>query len=45
MIDKIKRIVALAVCVCLLVSLAACGHEKASEISELSAETSQEEKK
>lgn len=38
MIDKIKRIVALAVCVCLLVSLAACGHEKASEISELSAE-------
>lgn len=34
----IKKIVALAVCVCLLVSLAACGHEKASEISELSAE-------
>lgn len=43
--DKIKRIFALAVCACLLVSLAACGHEDKSEISELSAETSQEEKK
>lgn len=43
--DKIKRIFALAVCACLLVSLAACGHEDESEISELSAETSQEEKK
>ena len=38
MIDKIKRIVALAVCMCLIVSLAACGHENESEISELSAE-------
>lgn len=38
MIDKIKRIIALAVCVYLLVSLAACGHENESEISELSAE-------
>lgn len=41
----IKKIFALTVCMCLIVSLAACGHENESEISELSAETSQEEKK
>lgn len=43
--DIIKRIFALTVCMCLVVSLAACGHENASEISELSAGKSQEEKK
>ena len=42
--DIIKRFLALAVCMCLIVSLTACGHENASEISELSAEISQEEK-
>ena len=41
----IKKIFALTVCMCLIVSLAACGHENESEISELSAEISQEEKK
>lgn len=34
----IKKIFALTVCMCLIVSLAACGHENESEISELSAE-------
>ena len=41
----IKKVFALTVCMCLIVSLAACGHENESEISELSAEISQEEKK
>ena len=41
----IKRIITLALCICLMFSLTACGQEDESEISELSAETSQEEKK
>lgn len=41
----IKKIITLALCICLMFSLTACGHEDESEISELSAETSQEEKK
>ncbi len=42
---KTKKLLALFICICLMLSTAACGHENASEISELSAETSQEEKK
>ena len=41
----IKRIITLVLCICLMISLTACGQEDESEISELSAETSQEEKK
>ena len=41
----IKRIITLVLCICLMISLTACGQENESEISELSAETSQEEKK
>ena len=41
----IKKIFTLALCICLMFSLTACGQENESEISELSAETSQEEKK
>ena len=41
----IKKIFTLALCICLMFSLTACGQENESEISELSVETSQEEKK
>lgn len=41
----IKKIFTLVLCICLMFSLTACGQENESEISELSAETSQEEKK
>ena len=41
----IKKVFTLALCICLMFSLTACGQENESEISELSVETSQEEKK
>lgn len=43
--EIIKRLLALAVCVCLIVSVAACGQEKTSEGSEMSGDTSHEERK
>ena len=42
---KTKKLLSLFICICLMLSTASCGHDNASEISELSAETSQEEKK
>ena len=42
---EVKKLLVLALCLCLIVSTAACGQKKVSEVSPLSAETSHEEKK
>lgn len=43
--EKFKKMFVLITCLCLIVTMAACGQEKTSESSELSGGTSHEEEK